>query len=401
MFVPLRDRPRRPQHAPAHDRYPIAERQKLGQIAADYQDGLAFAGVRLDSNYFVDQGVDLRLARDVDAARRLVEDEYVDIVMQQAGERDLLLVTARQLDDRLTGTARANAKTIYPSAHRAILPRRQHHDAGSEPLEPRQRKVVANAEAEREPLAAAIFAEHAHALAPAAGGCGRPFVDSKPHASALDILEAEQRSQQRRPAGADEPGDPEHLAAVECQAGGARAERVHFEDRFSSLPRRARIEILDVASDHHADDLLRRKISRCTGSRDASIPQHDNAIGDFLHFLDEVRDVDDRVTLFPEAADQIEQPSRIVARQRARGLVEHEHTASDRERTGDLDELLLGDRQGFHRRVDGDVRVTELGERVRRSLARALPVDDPEAGWFDAKDDVLATDRCGASESSW
>ena len=42
----------------------------------------------------VDEPVDLRLAADVDAARRFVEQEHVDVVVEQPRDRDLLLVAA-------------------------------------------------------------------------------------------------------------------------------------------------------------------------------------------------------------------------------------------------------------------------------------------------------------------
>ena len=68
-----------------------------------------------DRHQLVDQLVDLRLAGDVDAARRLVEHQHVHVVMQQARERDLLLIAARQ------------ASTLSCAGPAARMPRRSIH----------------------------------------------------------------------------------------------------------------------------------------------------------------------------------------------------------------------------------------------------------------------------------
>ena len=65
----------------------------------------------------VDQRVDLRLAGDIDAARRLVEHEHVDVVVQQARDRDLLLIASREARYRLRrGPAARMPETFDPHA---------------------------------------------------------------------------------------------------------------------------------------------------------------------------------------------------------------------------------------------------------------------------------------------
>ena len=72
----------------------------------------------------------------------------------------------------------------------------------------------------------------------------------------------------------------------------------------------------------------------------AAVAQHDEAIRHRLHFLDEVRDVDDRDPARLQAADEIEQRANVRVPQAAGRLVEHEHAAAGRERARDFDELL-------------------------------------------------------------
>ncbi len=57
---------------------------------------------------------DLRLAPDVDAARRLVEEQHVDAVVEQPRELHLLLVAAGERADRLPGARRADGKPRDP-----------------------------------------------------------------------------------------------------------------------------------------------------------------------------------------------------------------------------------------------------------------------------------------------
>ena len=64
--------------------------QHLGQLGRDHDDRLALVGER------VQQLVDLALGADVDAARRLVEEQDVAIAQQPFGDHDLLLVAARE-----------------------------------------------------------------------------------------------------------------------------------------------------------------------------------------------------------------------------------------------------------------------------------------------------------------
>ena len=98
-FRPRGGRARGAEPAAAHDRDAVADAEQLGQVARHQRT--AFAALAGDE--LVDERVDLRLAADVDAAGRLVEEEHVDVVVQEARERDLLLVAAGELADGWSG----------------------------------------------------------------------------------------------------------------------------------------------------------------------------------------------------------------------------------------------------------------------------------------------------------
>ena len=95
----------------------------------------------------------------------------------------------------------------------------------------------------------------------------------------------------------------------------------------ASLPRAARIEIVDGAPDHQADDRGALGGVRRGRSCDTAVTQHDDPIGDLFHFFDEMRDVDDGVALALQLRDDVEEPSRVFAAQAAGRFVQDQHAA--------------------------------------------------------------------------
>ena len=69
------------------------------------------------------QRVDLRFGRDVDALRRLVEQQHFDAARQPFGENDLLLIAAGQRRDFQLRPARANVEKVHQFGNEA--PRRR------------------------------------------------------------------------------------------------------------------------------------------------------------------------------------------------------------------------------------------------------------------------------------
>src|SRR5215813_7790318 len=90
MFINLRNGTRSAKLSAVHHHNAIANTDKFWKIAADDQDGFS-AGDQL-----VDQFINLRLAPDIDATGRFVEQKHIDITIKQPRQRNLLLVTSRQ-----------------------------------------------------------------------------------------------------------------------------------------------------------------------------------------------------------------------------------------------------------------------------------------------------------------
>ena len=181
-----------------------------------------------------------------------------------ARDRDLLLVAARELADRLIGSAAFDAEARDPVRRGAPLTAGHDERGRTERLEPREREVVGHAEPEREPLVLAVFAEKAHAGAPARarrrGAAAGVRADADP--AAPNGFETEERAQESRAAGAHESRNTEDLASVQRERRGARLESLDVEERGARLPRAAREEIRRLPADHQRDDAVGRRFRR-------------------------------------------------------------------------------------------------------------------------------------------
>src|SRR5687768_8903704 len=181
-------------------------------------------------------------------------------MVEQARQRELLLVAAGELGRRLRRSRATNLEPLDPFRGRGALAPGRQQPAAAERLEAGQRNVVGDAEREREPFVLSILAEKACALRPAIAG--RPVFRERGdlHASAANGLETENRAEQSRPSGAEQPRDPEHLTAPQAEAGGAGMEVLDLENRLAVLTVRPRKEIVDPAADHHGDDLVAGRV---------------------------------------------------------------------------------------------------------------------------------------------
>src|SRR5277367_1915053 len=93
------------QSEAVHDEDAVGEGDHFGHVAGDEENRGALAGDLPDE--FVQVG--LRL--DVDADRRLVDDEDLGLRRQPFGDRNLLLISAREIAHDLTERGRANVES--------------------------------------------------------------------------------------------------------------------------------------------------------------------------------------------------------------------------------------------------------------------------------------------------
>ena len=111
VFRPLAHRADRGKHAPAHHRRCVSQTpEQLGQIGTDKNNGFALRGQPANPL------INLHFAADVDPASRLVQQQHSRIVMQQAADRNFLLIASGKLRDRLGGAGGANIELLHPMA---------------------------------------------------------------------------------------------------------------------------------------------------------------------------------------------------------------------------------------------------------------------------------------------
>jgi len=135
-------------------------------------------------------------------------------------------------------------------------------------------------------------------------------------------------------------------------------------------------------------------VKAAAGRDEPAVLQHGDAVGDGLQLGHAVGDVEDRGTLAPKRSNQLEQPAGVALVERGRRLVHDDDAGIERQRLGDLDQLLLGDRQ----RLDRCVGVDPRGD-AQKQAARPIPhrgaVEQAAARRLKPEEDVVGDAALG------
>ncbi len=352
-------------HAPvAQDHDPRGQGQQLRHLARDQEDGAAVRGQA------VDEGVDLRLGPDVDAAGGLVQDEDPAARGQPAGEDDLLLVAAGEARHREVDARSAHAQAGELVRHQRLLLTALHPGQAGQALEDRKRGVRASAEHEHEPLPLPVLGYQPEPEAER----GRRIPHR--HRGAVDgddargrAVEAEQRLRDLGAAGSHEAGQADHFARAHGKAdafepAGAR-EPLHLEALGPRrLPEVLGGDGLEVAADHHLDERALVEAGQGPRGHVGPVAQHGHGIAEMEDLAQAMRDVQARRALGAHAGHEREELGRLVFAQAARGLVEEDHARPGAGGGRDLQELALPRREV----LDGPVHVEDEPHRVQDGL---------------------------------
>src|SRR5262249_18021504 len=159
------------------------------------------------------------------------------------------------------------------------------------------REVVGDAHVEREAFVLAVFADHPRALRPAAGGRCFALMQADSDLAVPYGGKAEDRPEELGPTCAGQPRDADDFAAMNGERCGDRfrlpGQTRDVEQFFALGARRARIEIRDIAADHHADNFRGGSAGGPAAADAAAVAQDDKRVADLAYFLQEMRDVDD------------------------------------------------------------------------------------------------------------
>ena len=123
-----------------------------------------------------------------------------------------------------------------------------------------------------------------------------------------------------------------------------------------------REERVHVAADHRVDQLLRRRLGVASVDDVAPVAHHRDALAEREDLVEPVRDEEHRGALGTQRLDDAEEAVDLGRGERGGRLVHHDHARLGRERLGDLDDLLVGDREPARDAVGIELDA-ELGEQ--------------------------------------
>src|ERR671915_1608177 len=207
-----------------------------------------------------DRAVDVRLCTDIDAPRRLVEDQHARLRSEPLREDNLLLVPARERLHLLSGRVSTNPKLVDEPPRQPAL------EPGTEEASPAQARENCHRAVRRhghrldEPLAEPILREVGEAAPKGRPRRARPERPADElHLASVVRVDAEQAAADLSAPRTDEPGETDDLAAPDgerdVREDAVPAEPAQFEDDVGDLGVLLGEERLERAADHEPDDL--------------------------------------------------------------------------------------------------------------------------------------------------
>ena len=121
-----------------------------------------------------------------------------------------------------------------------------------------------------------------------------------------------------------------------------------LEHHWPRLARRGEIGLFDFAADHQVGDAARIGLTPLNDIDQPAVAQHGDAIGQTKYFVHLVRNVEHRHAACPQPCDDAKQPRDFGLGQSAGRFVHDQHVGFQRQRFGDLDQLLIADAQRAH-----------------------------------------------------
>ena len=219
--------------------------------------------------------VQIELGRHVNALRRLVKNIDRRFLERPSRKDDFLLVASRQNRDGLIESRRSDRKRRnLPHDFEALAP--SAHDAGASPaMKIRKRNVLPDAKRRQKPLSATVR-RHIDEF----GGDGVRWASRIIGASceghrASAQADAEQGACGFLLAGSLDAAETEDLARAKREGDRGRKafdlKRLDLKHDVARRPARLRVDQSQLASDHHGNDPLGRRLRPGEGSRQFAV----------------------------------------------------------------------------------------------------------------------------------
>ena len=259
--------------------------------------------------------------------------------------------------------APTRAASAFSAAERIRPPR------DSAPM-PGQRRVARDREVHHEALLAAVLGHEpdagahrgARACRPAAAG-RRPRRGRRPRGRC--------RRSRGRPRCGPAPTSPASATISPARTSKrtskntpSRVSRSTFSTGAPTVVSCLGNSALELAADHPAHDLVGRHVGDPRVVHDRAVAHDGDGVADREDLLEAVRDEQHRGALLAQRAHDAEQPLDLGAGERGGRLVHDQHARVEAQRLGDLDDLLVGDREAADRAARG---------RAGRRAGRAAP----------------------------
>ena len=119
-----------------------------------------------------------------------------------------------------------------------------------------------------------------------------------------------------------------------------------------------------IAADHRADEVVGGQAGQLARQHEAPVAQDGHALAEREDLLEPVRDEEDGDARLAQRRRDAEQALDLDRRQGGGRLVHHDHPRVERQRLGDLDELLLGDREPARDPIRVERHAEALEDRV-------------------------------------
>ena len=377
-----------------HDDDTVAHAEDLRHFGGDHDNAHALIG------QLAHQLVDLALRADVDAARRLIEDQNLRVGRQPFADDDLLLVAAGEVQDLLLRTGRLDVELLDIGLGDLVFLLAAEDAALHLHGQARQRGVFPDGHIEDQAKQLPVFGDQAETCA---DGVGRRVlfqlfaVDDD--LAAVQRVDAKDRAHDLAAARADQPGKAEDLTAVERKADVlhhlARIQMLCLEHGFADLGIALRVDIVERAADHHVDELRLGTVLRVDRADAFAVAQDRDAVADLKQLAQTVGNEDDRHALIAQIPDDVHEDLGLAVRQRGGRLVHDDQLRVGGQGLRHLHHLPLRDGQILDQRIDIGRQADHIGIGLRQ-LRRLLEVDE-EAGLavFPAQEDVLPDAHVG------
>ena len=322
-----------------HHQDPIGKANQLRQLRGNDQKRDAVGG------QFRNQTIDFGLCADIDAARRLIQDQHARGPRKPSSEHHLLLIASREVGDELVEARRLHAHAFD------LFVRDEQFGGATEETKTRnaightKRDILGDAAHQQQRLTLALFGRKADAGGDRVRGAAQPDLGAVDHhrARRQSIL-TENCERQLRSAGAHQSAEPHHLAGADHDADVAHTSRRQTPGLQRDLAKRSWRAIKQGGygtADHEMDDVgLRQFRDRPAGDQTA-IAQNGHAVGERAYLRHTVRNVDESHAFTSQLPDHAEEQLRFVVRQGRRRFVERQDAYAGPESAHDLEQLPM------------------------------------------------------------